>query len=340
MSHRALVFDRGRVVAEFRPGSAVRGAADRGGFQRRGGAGGVSTAAGAPAQGSGGLALRARATRLFATWNLLILLVLLIALFGAVKGDTFLTAFTFQSMVNSALDQRAGGAGGDDPAGRQQFRLVRGLGARHFAGAGQWLADPAGPALAGCRRAVPAARCGDRIGQRRAGGARAHKLVHRHARLGHFFARRQPVVHGRTPGGRPARPRVSAHLGKARSYRHPPPDRLFAGDRGGAVDRIRLFAGRPLAVCHRRQPARGGAERAFRSRAASSSPSSPRACSRRSPAWCCRRSYRSARAPSARNSCCPPLPVRCSAPPPSGQDGRMFGAPCWRLRCSPSRSPA
>ncbi len=38
---------------------------------------------------------------LFGTWNLLILLVALIALFGVVKGDTFLTAFTFQSMVNT-----------------------------------------------------------------------------------------------------------------------------------------------------------------------------------------------------------------------------------------------
>jgi len=49
----------------------------------------------------GRLTLRTRAAQLFATWNLLILLVLLIAVFGSVKGDTFLTAFTFQSMVNT-----------------------------------------------------------------------------------------------------------------------------------------------------------------------------------------------------------------------------------------------
>ena len=40
-------------------------------------------------------------TRFFAVWNLAILLVLLIVIFGILKGDTFLTAFTFQSMVNS-----------------------------------------------------------------------------------------------------------------------------------------------------------------------------------------------------------------------------------------------
>ena len=39
--------------------------------------------------------------RFVATWNLLILLVLLILLFAALKPDTFLTAFTFRSMANS-----------------------------------------------------------------------------------------------------------------------------------------------------------------------------------------------------------------------------------------------
>jgi ribose transport system permease protein len=43
----------------------------------------------------------AQLTRFVAVWNLAILLVLLIAAFGIVKGDTFLTAFTFQSMANS-----------------------------------------------------------------------------------------------------------------------------------------------------------------------------------------------------------------------------------------------
>jgi ribose transport system permease protein len=43
----------------------------------------------------------ANATRLFATWNLLILLVLLIIAFSWLKPDTFLTAFTFQSLINT-----------------------------------------------------------------------------------------------------------------------------------------------------------------------------------------------------------------------------------------------
>lgn len=61
----------------------------------------MSTSTPASAGPAASTPLRVRAAQIFATWNLLILLVLLIALFGAVKGDTFLTAFTFQSMVNT-----------------------------------------------------------------------------------------------------------------------------------------------------------------------------------------------------------------------------------------------
>jgi ribose transport system permease protein len=45
--------------------------------------------------------IMASATHFFSVWNLAILLVLLIVVFSILKGDTFLTAFTFQSMVNS-----------------------------------------------------------------------------------------------------------------------------------------------------------------------------------------------------------------------------------------------
>ena len=45
--------------------------------------------------------IRAASARFFAVWNLAILLVVLIVVFGILKGDTFLTAFTFQSMMNS-----------------------------------------------------------------------------------------------------------------------------------------------------------------------------------------------------------------------------------------------
>jgi ribose transport system permease protein len=50
---------------------------------------------------SGRRGLQARATQIFAVWNLAILLVLLIVAFSLLKPDTFLTPFTFQSMVNS-----------------------------------------------------------------------------------------------------------------------------------------------------------------------------------------------------------------------------------------------
>ena len=44
---------------------------------------------------------RSTITHFISVWNLAILLVLLIVVFSLLKGDTFLTAFTFQSMVNS-----------------------------------------------------------------------------------------------------------------------------------------------------------------------------------------------------------------------------------------------
>jgi ribose transport system permease protein len=50
---------------------------------------------------SGRHGLLARATQIFAVWNLAILLVLLILAFSLLEPDTFLTPFTFQSMVNS-----------------------------------------------------------------------------------------------------------------------------------------------------------------------------------------------------------------------------------------------
>ena len=46
-------------------------------------------------------AARGGLSRLVATWNLVILLVLLVALFAILKPDTFLTPFTFRSMANS-----------------------------------------------------------------------------------------------------------------------------------------------------------------------------------------------------------------------------------------------
>ena len=44
---------------------------------------------------------KSSATHFVSVWNLAILLVLLILVFSFLKGDTFLTAFTFQSMMNS-----------------------------------------------------------------------------------------------------------------------------------------------------------------------------------------------------------------------------------------------
>ena len=53
------------------------------------------------AQPTGRRSLTAQATHIFAVWNLAILLAVLIVVFSLLEPDTFLTPFTFQSMVNS-----------------------------------------------------------------------------------------------------------------------------------------------------------------------------------------------------------------------------------------------
>src|SRR5262249_44443697 len=86
-----------------RRGAAARGAvaraADRARLRRRRaedpGEVGMSVSS------AGRHGIKASATHFFSVWNLAVLLVLLIVVFSILKGDTFLTAFTFQSMVNS-----------------------------------------------------------------------------------------------------------------------------------------------------------------------------------------------------------------------------------------------
>ena len=96
IAHRALIFDRGRVSAELDRAALSVATPDRprrGRCQPHRRSCGVSGAP--PRASSGGLA------RFIAVWNLLILLVILVLLFTALKPDTFLTAFTFRSMANS-----------------------------------------------------------------------------------------------------------------------------------------------------------------------------------------------------------------------------------------------
>ena len=99
--HRALDLGsrpgRGRDSAQ----RALDGAADGAGLGRRRGDGaarrGMSTSSNVPAP----MSPWGERSRFLSVWNLAILLVLLIVVFSLLKGDTFLTAFTFQSMVNS-----------------------------------------------------------------------------------------------------------------------------------------------------------------------------------------------------------------------------------------------
>ena len=108
----------------------------------------------------------------------------------------------------------------------------------------------------------------------------------------------------------------------------------------GAVDRRRVPADRALPLRHRRQPARGGAERHPDAAATSSAPSSPRASSARWPASCWRRSCASARRASGWSSCCRRWSARSSARPPSGPGGSTSGARSSASSSWRSASPA
>ena len=74
---------------------------------------------------------------------------------------------------------------------------------------------------------------------------------------------------------------------------------------------------------------------AFRRSATSPSASSRRERSPPSPESCCNPSCRSARVRSVRNICCRPSPPRCSERPRSGRAGSTSGGPCSPSRCSP-----
>ena len=111
---------------------------------------------------------------------------------------------------------------------------------------------------------------------------------------------------------------VLAHAAAGSSWRSPAASGSFRRRRStrsssaDAVDRVRVSAARPISLCARRQPARGGAQRHLGQALRHARPSSPPGRSPPSPASCCNRSCRSARVRSARNICCRHSPRPCS----------------------------
>ena len=124
---------------------------------------------------SGGLA------RFIATWNLLILLVILVLLFTILKPDTFLTAFTFRSMANSRSINALAALAVMIPLAANQFDLS----VASIIGISQVLANGLQtqqhlpwPLAAGLVLLLGA---GGRLAQRPSGHAIPHQLLHRHA---------------------------------------------------------------------------------------------------------------------------------------------------------------
>ena len=208
-----------------------------------------------------GSSLRASAAQFFSVWNLAILLAALIVVFSVLKGDTFLTAFTFQSMVNSRSINAMVALAVMIPLASNNFDLS----VASILGIAQVLANglqtqqglPWQAAFVLC---ILLGACVGLINGILVTRAKINSFI---ATLGtgtlllglnqwytggmqvvgllpHDFVAlvRQDPVHGDSGAGR-----------------------LRADHRAGLVDRVRLPAARPLSVRHRRQPARGRAHR-------------------------------------------------------------------------------
>ena len=220
-----------------------------------------------------------------------------------------------------------GGAFGLHSDGRQSVRPLGRIQCRNLAGARDRAARPGLAVVGGGVRVL---LMGATVGLMN--GLLTHpgedQFVHRHARHGLDSVRTQRLVHRRPAGAGFAAAGVSRHF-RQRLDRAGAGD-LFARRQPHPVDGLRIPAPRPLSLCARREPTRGGAQRHFGQTIHNASPSSPPERSPPLPASCFSRSCRSAKARSARNIFCRLSPRRCSAPLRSAPAGSMSGE-----RCSP-----
>ncbi len=208
-----------------------------------------------------GLSPVQKALRLAPTYGLVILMVGLILLFSVLLPNTFPTLLNLRSILSRQGDHRAAVAGGDDPDGGGAHRPDRRLRHRAVAHPGDQPADDVRPALAGG-------------GRHRADPWRHHRGAERPcwSRWRGSTAsspRWAPApCSTRWPCGTPAGGRWSGTLPDAFYaingtfvFGLPITAYLRAGDHPGPLGHPRIHADRPLPLRHRRQPARGRAER-------------------------------------------------------------------------------
>ena len=220
--HRALVFDRGRVVAELAAAdlsvenllaaaSASIGHSARSGGHRfhRPGPGRPCSPLNPTRSSRHGRNLavlsRWRAIgRLAPVYGLPILTILLIVFFSLLLPDTFPTALNLRSILSRQGDHRAAVAGSDIADDGRPHRPHRRLRHRHVAHPGD---EPAGQVrrpVAGCHSDRRRLRSAGRPAQRPSGRGRADQFVHRHARHRHDPVRARALAHRRAPDHRPA----------------------------------------------------------------------------------------------------------------------------------------
>ena len=230
-----------------------------------------------------------------------ILLVLLIARLFAAEARHLPHRLQLPARSSTAVDQRAAGAGRDDPDAANQFDLSVGFDPRHLAGAGDRPAAQQGLPWPVAFMLVPPARRLVGLVNGLLVTRVEDRLLHRHARHRHRALRPQRLVHRRPAGHRPSCRRPSSPgLGDPWSGHSGAGSSTCSIIGAGALDRVRVPAARPLPLRHRRQPARGGAQRHLGPALRHARLRRRRARSPPSPASSCRRSSRSARAPSAR----------------------------------------
>ena len=326
--HRALVFSRGRVVAEIPRArltvAALTQAASGGAEAERRGACVMKREASSP--------IGAALTRAISVWGLLILFVLLVIVFSLLKPDTFLTYFNIRSILSNKSVQLLVALSVFIPMVANQFDLSAGFNV----GISQVLAiglQGQGWPWQAAVAAVLADGRGGRARERAPGHAGEDRFLHRDA--GHRNASSTGSTPG-TPADSRCWPRCRRQfLAISGNLWIVPAPAIYA-----LIVSLTLWVvfeylplGRYLYVLGR-EPARGRAQRHFGEALHYRSPSSRRERSRPSPASCCSLSFRSGRARSARNICCPPSPPRCSERPRCGPAGSMCGGRCSRSRCS------
>ena len=224
-----------------------------------------------------GLSPAQKIVRLLPVYGLLILTVLLILLFSLLLPNTFPTLLNFRSILSRQGDHRAAVAGRDDPDDGRPDRPDRRLRHRAVAHPGDQPADQFGVPWPVAVLIVLLLGAAIGCAQRPPGRGRADRHLHRHARHRHDALRARALAHRRPADRRRCCRTASMRSTAPSSSACRSPAFYVLAIASSLWIILEYTADRPLPLRHRRQPARGRAERHPDAHATSSAPSSPRA---------------------------------------------------------------